>query len=747
MQRADRLAVAWPIWLNQAFQRLQDGGFIVPFMPILIFAAAAMLPSTVCGAGRAWEGVNPFFQPVQTTDYYGSGDVDLDGRVTNHDAEQVRQIFAAQRQANIRADVDGNGRIDAQDAEQIELALNHGTLPGWWNRLASVTARRDWIRRMLARDMGDQHPYTTAWQQCVGFSTQLFLRFASYQGDLYATDFGAGQTVYNLPLYCVSVMADNVAHSVNAILIGDNPLHFEDWMIIEPQTDQEMSPGNRLLPIGAKITIYVPRHIQATGHSKLNRVSFELKASGPQFLEHSPDLVLSRPPLPEEAPSNSVNLWEPILLPFGSGQLLVEKAREDLNRAPDLHLIDNWMVPAPSAQPLVGDSQPSRPLAITPLGSGECLVIWKGQPGYTRSLMAGVLDPHQKILQKRNVVAENRSVFSARLARWNEQTHLVWLELKLNTTHPHESGLYWSVNSGTGWTVPKRLVEVGQDVSSWHFEELPDARRYFFDLSARGKDELILVWARRSNLFGNVQITERRYQADWSQPQVIAECPFPTVGLDLLEDLEGKVHLAHWSGRFQQSGQDGRGPLYHRVLTPQGWSKELSIDNAGNSLCPQLFVKADGRIGVVYDKKSGAFSQPAWSEYFNEAWTVPKLLPVRTGFDIRYPSAVRLDNGLIWIGWAEQSPARAGYGCQYLKPSTATSSEITPLMRIQWSTTPLLIWNSIPGRYYTLQHAESLLQPSWRALSQQLLAQDSITSVTVSSSRDASAHFYRLQTE
>lgn len=69
--------------------------------------------------------------------------------------------------------------------------------------------------------------------------------------------------LFNIPLYYVAVSANNYGHGMNAVLTGDNPLEFNDWCFVEPQTDdinvQSNTwniPYNSELNIG-KITKYL----------------------------------------------------------------------------------------------------------------------------------------------------------------------------------------------------------------------------------------------------------------------------------------------------------------------------------------------------------------------------------------------------------------------------------------------------------------------------------------------------------
>ena len=59
--------------------------------------------------GPFWNSYNPFCQPFNTTDYYGSGDVDGDGHVTNIDVQLVQRIIDGLDPCTARADVNGHG--------------------------------------------------------------------------------------------------------------------------------------------------------------------------------------------------------------------------------------------------------------------------------------------------------------------------------------------------------------------------------------------------------------------------------------------------------------------------------------------------------------------------------------------------------------------------------------------------------------------------------------------------------------
>ncbi len=62
-----------------------------------------------------WDGYNQYHKPMATTYYYGSGDVNLDGKVDSQDVTMFNDILAGKVSKNIMADVNGDGDVLASD--------------------------------------------------------------------------------------------------------------------------------------------------------------------------------------------------------------------------------------------------------------------------------------------------------------------------------------------------------------------------------------------------------------------------------------------------------------------------------------------------------------------------------------------------------------------------------------------------------------------------------------------------------
>ena len=53
---------------------------------------------------------------------------------------------------------------------------------------------------------------------------------------------------FNLPVYIAILEKDDYKHGLNAIVVGDHVLKYEDWLIIDPQIDFIFERGKPNLP-------------------------------------------------------------------------------------------------------------------------------------------------------------------------------------------------------------------------------------------------------------------------------------------------------------------------------------------------------------------------------------------------------------------------------------------------------------------------------------------------------------------
>ncbi|MDI6779785.1 MAG: hypothetical protein QME25_06280, partial [Bacteroidota bacterium] len=61
---------------------------------------------------------------------------------------------------------------------------------------------------------------------------------------------------FNIPLYTVSRSSSTGGHGMDAILVGENPLNWDDWSFVEPQNDSiNVQSGTWNIPLNSKIEI------------------------------------------------------------------------------------------------------------------------------------------------------------------------------------------------------------------------------------------------------------------------------------------------------------------------------------------------------------------------------------------------------------------------------------------------------------------------------------------------------------
>ncbi len=80
---------------------------------------------------------------LDTLQWYGSGDVNLDGKVDSLDLQAMNNGVT-----NIEADVDGDGIPSTQADKNLlsdYLTGQIDNLPGWWNKLTTPEERINWV--------------------------------------------------------------------------------------------------------------------------------------------------------------------------------------------------------------------------------------------------------------------------------------------------------------------------------------------------------------------------------------------------------------------------------------------------------------------------------------------------------------------------------------------------------------------------------------------------------------------------
>jgi hypothetical protein len=229
------------------YQRLIKG------LSAFLLAGALLFPKA-----QAQERViiDNFSQPNDTTlNYYGSGDINKDNTITWQDASILDSLIQGtftdplDDRLTDRADINGDGVKDNQDKQTLENYLNENInyLPSNWNK-SNTAEKTSWFEKMVEIDKTDTiAPGTLCFHYSAPFAIN-FHGFKSLEGvnpENFEWKFSKNGK-FNIPVYYVNTKhITDQPHTINGVLIGDNPFDFNDWYFIEPQTDEKVEPGDR----------------------------------------------------------------------------------------------------------------------------------------------------------------------------------------------------------------------------------------------------------------------------------------------------------------------------------------------------------------------------------------------------------------------------------------------------------------------------------------------------------------------
>jgi hypothetical protein len=649
-------SVTKPIQTKRQFDVRMDGEKVV-YQEV----PASLVPNS----GRVWNGKNPFHAPFATTDYYGSGDVDKNGAVEVNDVELARAMALGKITATSRADVDGDGNVDLADVSLIDGATRGQVLPGQWNALSTRAQRLDWIRRVLSIEKTDEQPYSSInlWV-CVQFGMQTFIHLAGFGGDLLPTEFDGGQTQFNIPCYVVDLYESGFGHFINAILVGDDPLRFEDWYFFEPQEDSQAVPGRWDMPYGVTARILAPQGILPHSCRGSQAICFIVDQSGMGMAtETDPDLLRSRPAVPGTPISNDPYIWNPRVVDVDRGFLLFERYRDDLSRTSDLLLTDLSSPDWNTAEPLIRDEQYSKLLDVAVDPSGVCHILWKGKSHYTRSLFYGILDPARRTVTAVSHLCDTAiSLYKASLLmRPNGANLAVWEVRGTASTQ----GIYWASPDGAAWSTPSKLTDFFLEVpDQWSFADLFGRDfDYTFGTCVDASGLVDLVWRNADNLY------HARYSTSWSAPRPVGISGART-GICLSAATTGNTDLFCWD-------EDS-----HRLLQAQyngsRWLPPLTIDSTTNPSCPSITKASSGMRSMAYQTQSGQQSTIVWRTYSGDSWGEARSVWIPPDVDACYPRLTAMRDGSSVIVWSARSVNRVQAGIYRFYPLVPAVTSINP---------------------------------------------------------------------
>ena len=615
-------------------------------------AFAVQSQAAAAGGPSAWTGRDPFHQPAATTDYYGSGDADLDGRAGAADVKLARRIARGEIPPNRRADVNGDGRVDENDARLLAGALAGGALPAWWDRLDRRADREAWIDRMMALDATDRHAYAY-WWQCLSFAVQTFVHGAFYREDLTGTEYDGGPTALNLPVYYGSVYGPSFGHGIDAVLVGDDPLNFADWRFLEPQTDQDAAPGMWDIPYGTEVALLVPEGLVSGGFSYAAPiVRFRIDETGAVLLDHRADLRLQRGEPSARAVDNATDLWHPRIVPVGPPRVLFERARDGMTGGTDLHLADLPLAGLRPGTPLVPEARYARLLDMTRGPDGSIHLLWTAETRGVPGVFYGRLDLQgRRIVESRRVSEWARSVRMGRLAVTAAgDVHVFWLELKTNVSHPYESGIYWNRREGGAWSRSELLIPFTGPIPAESYSGRP-LLGFTFDVVA-DPGGIWLAWI-DPYAPGEGGLHMRRLTAAWSEPETLETGSFR--GIALARDTAGALHLFDWMGGPEVGAFWG--DLRHRASADGlSWTRPETMD--GKACCISAAAGPGGTLETVWERRTGERSVAVHRRFTGRVWSGDLDLGAVPGEDVRTPTIAVLPTGRIVVAWS----SRTGHG-------------------------------------------------------------------------------------
>ena len=609
--------------------------------------------------GRIWDGHNPFHQPANTTNYHGSGDLNLDGIVSPADELMLTDIINGTAPDNIRADLNGDGLVSAADSLLMTNFLNSGIdLPAWWNELTTTTQRNDWIDKFMTLDKTDKHIYTYSFFICHHFAYQTYIHGAFERDDfaVESTEFDAGQTVYNVPLYWVGVT--NPSHAINGILVGDDPLNFDDWRFLEPQNDSDVVPGGWNMLFGTSVNVGNPYNTQ--GYV----VSFLVEETGWTLEEYSPDMVLTRPAAPVVTADNRKDYWHPVIVPHGgTGLLFFEKMREDMTRTTDIHVTDVSVADYEQAVPVAKQYHFSRLLDVTRGPDGAIHVLFESKSAADlQNLFHGIYDPVNQIFNDVSQVAEDlRLPAMGRIEVMpSGEIFVFWFE-NYGFSGTYEIGIHWTKSTGMGWQAPTLLTGElkQQQTGNWANRQFA---WYAFDTEVLDDGRLLLVFVEMDSVDHYLYLSQFVYDGSWTGTQIEnTGWNYGAQGVRLCRSTDGTIHLGYWRAREPSvcydegdvTRREGRGDVYHRTFDGVNWAGAVRLDNTMKADVVDIAAGPDNKVYMIWERRIDDTTVSAvWNRYEDGIWSVNTELPAAPGFDVWYPTVSALQDGRVIAAWS-----------------------------------------------------------------------------------------------
>jgi hypothetical protein len=585
------------------------------------------LKSTTSNSDDETSLYNPYIQPINTTDYYGSGDVDKDGQLTDNDLQKVDSIINGYISPNIRADVNGNGMIDNNDFSLIDSAINYNKiLPSWWNQLTTEDEKNRWIDSIIKIDKTDELTYIPGIFKCHHFAKQI--NYNAFQKFNYLADiFDGSQTIYNLPIFYVSIRDENFStgHAINTILIENNPLDFYSWRFIESQSDYNVSPGMWDMPYNTYISI--------KDENNNTKLSFFIDEDGWRIESVDSTFLSNQPNLKDN--NNYPYCYNPKIVPNDSGFIMFEKQRDDMTRIMDIHISDN---PNKTGIPLTKFNHYSRLFDVKKADSANFHMLWSSK---TNKNIPGV---YYGLLNQDSLSVTNIS----RIPGDNLGNTVSFVQLLTNNESCHA---FWSKNDEIwhtkknvkNWTTPEKIIKHN------HYGNIRMLKS--FDVAIWQNCPIIIT----SDDLGYTINIIKYSNSNWNNIMPILKRYHKITEITSIVDSFGILHIIYKkSGAPSTSGYFRLFHIYSSDLL--NWSNPVQIDSSSSKIQnPSILKCTDNQLILVYEKSEHNQIVPVWRKFFNDTWSEPHYIPVREGANATYTDSYINSNSQLFLAWAAEA--------------------------------------------------------------------------------------------
>jgi hypothetical protein len=181
-----------------------------------------------------------------------------------------------------------------------------------WDNLQTPEQRKADISSKFSIDTTSEIPPIENVWRCNEYALRTMIHFfgfpesqdPSYNNFMYDTfrTNKESNAMFNRPVYYVGIYnkgPPEIKHAINGVLVGDNPLNFNDWYFIESQNDKEPKIGDWDMPKDSTVWISAINEFDNQDVYRFNILGFKLNNTTPELIytnpSTNPSLVLSRP--------------------------------------------------------------------------------------------------------------------------------------------------------------------------------------------------------------------------------------------------------------------------------------------------------------------------------------------------------------------------------------------------------------------------------------------------------------------